>query len=473
MADEDQGSDELAQGRYERVDAGDVEVGRGLVHQQQVRRIEEQLHQCQASLFTTAEHRHFLEDVIIPEEEASQQGSDVQLGHPGRRVGSLLQHRPLGLQHFGAVLGEVTHLHPQPQVTHTGLRRQVARQQLEQGGLAGAVGSDQHRAVAPLRFELEAGVNHVLPVGEIHPFESDDPLTALLRLRECKINRRRRLLRRVDLLHAVDLLELGLSPRRRGVLGSEPVHEVHQATNFALLVLEGGQLLLLLGLALVEKGVVVARVAVEPLIANLDDTGDQLIEKLPVVRDDQNRSRVILQIALKPNEGFEIQMVGGLIEHEDVRLMHQQPGQVRPHDPTTGQLARRPLKIRIAEGQALEQALGLGDGRTVGIEVVIIFRLGTGSMLAGGDFQHRLITHRRALLGQEADGRPALEGHQTVVRLLLLEDELEERGLAGAIRTHQAQSVLTVELQRQVREQGPSAIALGHIGNSQHCCELP
>ena len=239
---------------------------------------------------------------------------------------------------------------------------------------------------------------------------------------ECKIDGRRSLFRRVDLLHTIDLLELGLSPRRRRVLGPEPIHEIHQAPNFALLILEGGQLLLLLRLAFVQKGVVVTTVIVESLVTNLDDTGDQLVEELPVMRDDQDRPRVVLQIALEPNQGLKIEMIGGLIQHQDVRFMDQQPSKVCPHHPATGQFARRPIEVRFPKGQTLEQSLGLGDGGTVGIGVVIIVRLGTGRMLTGGDFHHRLIAHGRAFLRQETDGGPALEGHQTIIGLLQLED---------------------------------------------------
>ena len=89
-------------------------------------------------------------------------------------------------------------------------------------------------------------------------------------------------------------------------------------------------------------------------------------------------------------------------------------------------------------------------------------------MLAGGDLQDRLLTHGRALLGQEPDRRAALEGHQAIVRLLLLEDELEEGGLPGAVRADQAQAVLAVELQGQVGEQGLSPISLGDIRDGQH-----
>ena len=325
VADEDERADELAERGHQRVDAGDVEVGRRLVHQQQVGRVEQQLHQGEPRLLAAAQHGDLLEDVVVAEEEAAEQRTDVELGDPGRRVGGLLQDGPVRLEHLGAVLGEVPDLHPQPEVALAGLLRQDAGQELEERRLARAVGTDQHRAVAALGLEFQALVDDVFTVREVDALERDDALAALLGLGEGEVHRGGRLLRRIHLFHAVDLLELGLGPRRRGVLGSEAVHEVHQPADLALLVLEGGQLLDLLGLALVEEDVVVAGVAVQPLVADLDDPGDELVEELPVVRDHQDRPGVVAQVVLEPDQRLQVEMVGRLVQHQDVRLLHQQP----------------------------------------------------------------------------------------------------------------------------------------------------
>ena len=81
-------------------------------------------------------------------------------------------------------------------------------------------------------------------------------------------------------------------------------------------------------------------------------------------------------------------------------------------------------------------------------------------MEAGGQLQDALLADRRALLGQEPDGDATLEGDQAVVRLLLAQDQLEQRGLAGAVGTDKAQAVLAIELERGVLEQRPAAVTL-------------
>ena len=59
----------------ERVDRADVEVRRRLVHEQQVRRIEQQLHEREARLLAAAEHGDGLEDIVAAKQERAEHGA--------------------------------------------------------------------------------------------------------------------------------------------------------------------------------------------------------------------------------------------------------------------------------------------------------------------------------------------------------------------------------------------------------------
>ena len=78
------------------------------------------------------------------------------------------------------------------------------------------------------------------------------------------------------------------------------------------------------------------------------------------MRDDQDRAGVALQIVLEPEQRLEVEMVGRLVQQQQVRLLRQQPRQVRAHDPAAAHLARGPVEILFAEAQAGEDLLGLG-----------------------------------------------------------------------------------------------------------------
>src|ERR1035438_7920812 len=99
VADEDEGALELGERVGERVNAGQVKMGGRLVHQQQVGRVQQQLHQRQAALFASAQHFDFLEYIITAEEETAEEGADELLGQALRCVEGLLEHRTIRVQH--------------------------------------------------------------------------------------------------------------------------------------------------------------------------------------------------------------------------------------------------------------------------------------------------------------------------------------------------------------------------------------
>ena len=48
-----------------------------------------------------------------------------------------------------------------------------------------------------------------------------------------------------------------------------------------------------------------------------------LVEKVPVVCHGNDSSFVVVQIAFEPSDGFRIQVVGGLIQQQEVRVLQQ------------------------------------------------------------------------------------------------------------------------------------------------------
>ena len=212
-------------------------------------------------------------------------------------------------------------------------------------------GPDQHRPLAALGLETHPAIDDVFPVSVVDVFELDDLDSAALRLGELEVQLAVVTFGRLDLVHPLDLLELALGLRGLGVLGAEAVDEFHQAADLALLVFVGGQLLLLVGLALEQILVIAAAVTDQPALADLDDAADKLVQELAIVRDDQNRAGVAFQILLEPEQRFEVEVIGRLVQQQQVRLLRQQPGQVRAHHPAAAHLARGPVGILFAEAR--------------------------------------------------------------------------------------------------------------------------
>ncbi len=62
-------------------------------------------------------------------------------------------------------------------------------------------------------------------------------------------------------------------------------------------------------------------------MVELEDPAGDVVEEVAVVGDDQDGARVIAQMAFQPVHAFGIEMVGRLVEQQQVGLVEQQPAQ--------------------------------------------------------------------------------------------------------------------------------------------------
>ena len=145
-----------------------------------------------------------------------------------------------------------------------------------------------------------------------------------------------------------------------GVFGAEAVDEFHQPPDFAFLIFVGGEQLLFVRFALDEVIVVIAAIADELALADFDDAADELVEKFAVVRDDEDRAGIGFQIILEPEQRFEVEMVGRLVEQQQVGLLRQQARQMGAHDPAAAHFAGRAVEIFFAETQSGEDLFRFG-----------------------------------------------------------------------------------------------------------------
>src|SRR5208282_3835354 len=101
-------------------------------------------------------------------------------------------------------------------------------------------------------------------------------------------------------------------------------------------------------------------------VPDLSDFVDSNVEKIAVVRNQHERVGVMGQILFQPIPGFEIEVVGGLVEQQQVRLLQQQLGQCNAHLPASGEFFGAAMPILLAETEAHEHASDLGlDGKSV------------------------------------------------------------------------------------------------------------
>ena len=187
--------------------------------------------------------------------------------------------------------------------------------------LAGAVRPDHADDAAGRQAESEIVDQEVVAIALAQLFEVDNGLPQPLRDRNNDLRALRGLLRR--LLHEIFIaLIAGLRlrlPRARG--RRDPFTLAREGALvrrlFTTLLLQ--PLLLLL-----EPGRIIALIGDAAAAVELENLPSDVVEEVAVMGNDQNRARVVAQVGLEPADRLGIEMIGGLVEQQEVRLLEQQ-----------------------------------------------------------------------------------------------------------------------------------------------------
>ena len=110
--------------------------------------------------------------------------------------------------------------------------------------------------------------------------------------------------------------------RRFACLGPEAIGEELKRGDFFLLIFVSGELLLLACSFLFDVAVPIAAIANELRMRDLNNASDQSIQKFAIVRDHDDRPGIGSQVLLEPLQRFKIEMVGRLVEQEEVGFHH-------------------------------------------------------------------------------------------------------------------------------------------------------
>ena len=306
------------------------QVGRRLVEDQQVGLGYEQAGQGEAAALPATEGADLLEDLVAAEEEAGQVGA-----HLGERDIPCLQQ---GFED-GDVLGDgVVFLPVVPdfngggQVGRAFHRPLLPQDAVEEGGLARAVVAQDGDPCAPLQLDVGDGEKpaglavFVVSGGQVLGPE-DDVLGAAggdRRQPDGSVGRRR-----FEAFHAGEALgpSLGFP---RPLPGAVAADELLFLGDVFLLALETFPLPVnLLALQGAVLGIV-ARKALQALMVQFPDAVDHPVEEVAVVGNDQECFAEMAQEAFQPRQSLEVQVVGGLVKDEQVRLGEQGAGQGGP-----------------------------------------------------------------------------------------------------------------------------------------------
>ena len=165
--------------------------------------------------------------------------------------------------------------------------------------------------------------------------------------------------------------------------------------------------------------------------------------------DDEDRAVERAQEPLEPGEPVRVEVVGRLVEQQDVRVAEQRGGEEGARLLAAGEAVERPVGGEVLDPEPAPDLLGTRLGRPgagdlcalervrVSVEVAGVLEGGERlPRLAQGVVEERVDAAAGRLLREVADGRGARD--RAAVGPLTAGEDAEEGGLAGAVGADEA-----------------------------------
>ena len=262
----------------------------------------------------------------------------------------------------------------------------------------------------------------------------------------------------LEALVAGQRLDARLHGARLGGLRPEPRDERLRLLPLLLVVSPG----LLVDLLLLEDlPVELLRAAghlPHPGAVDRHRVGRDAVHEIPVVGDHQERPPPAAQEAAQPPDGDDVQVVGRLVEQEEVGGGKEGPGEVEADLVAAGQGGGGRGKVVLGEAEPREDRLG----------PVRLVR----AVLPRGERGGRLREHRRVvepeMLREVPDPVPGGNGHRAGIGGFLPEQDPEQGGLPRPVASHHPHPLAGRHLERGPLEQGLPPVGFGEVGDGQH-----
>ena len=138
--------------------------------------------------------------------------------------------------------------------------------------------------------------------------------------------------------HLLELLDAALHLNGLGGLIAKALNEVGDIGNLLLLVLIGTELLLATLATEHYVFVVLDAVVVYGATGDLNGTVSDIIDEGAVVAHKHHGLAITGKEVFEPLDTLDIEVVGGLVEQEHIRVLEQKLGQLNTHAPSTRKL---------------------------------------------------------------------------------------------------------------------------------------
>ncbi len=446
VRDDQQRAGELGEQVLEQLERLEVEVVRGLVQHEHVARLGQDARQLQAPPLAAREARDRALDLLGREQEVAQVAAHVPRHAADldrvAAVADVVEH-VAGLVERVVQLVEVRDLEPRAVLDRARVRREPAEQQGDERGLAAAVGPEDADAVAAhQRGGQAAHDRRPARVRERQVLHARDHFAAALGLGQRRAHTAGFLAARAPLVaqrferaHAALVARaprLDAAPQPCFFLRELLVEQRRLVGFDAQFVLARG-----------EVGVVAGRVAAQPPAVQVQDARGHVAQERAVVRHEHERPAALQQRFLEVLECGEIEVVGGLVQQQHVGVLHERGGEQHAAARAGRQRLERRVQVerevvrRLVDAR-LDLPRALAGRGAAGVVQPLAHR-------AAHVERHVLLQHRHA---------HALRAHDLArVRGQLAGEQAQQRGLARAVASEQAEALARLDLQRGAVEQ--------------------
>ncbi len=462
-----------------------IQMVRRLIEDQQIDRFEKQTDHGKTALFSSTEHTHLLVRSFPTKHEGTENIANLGADITGRHVVDRLEDRLILVEQLCLVLCKIADDDIVTDLEIAGKVINLTHDTLDECGLSFAVLSDECHFLTATDHECGMIEHLMITVTLAYIFENERIGTGTRCGRELQADSRIVDVVHLDTLHLLQLFDAALHLCGFGRLVAETFDESFRVGQHLLLVLVSTELLFATFLAKLYIIGIFDFIIVYLTQLDLDGPRRRIVDEGAVVRNEHHGIGTRGDEGLKPLDGFDIEMIRGLIEQQHLRTTEQQLRQFDSHTPTSTELRciaveifpvetetdQRTLQFRLIIGstQKLElfgemgkafDDLLIGIGFVVGALSQLIVQVGNLllHLMDMGESCLGLFTHgarvgQLHLLRKIADGDIFLDGDRAGGRNLMTGKDLEQSGFTCAVLTHKGNSVFGIDDKRHTIEQ--------------------
>lgn len=187
----------------------------------------------------------------------------------------------------------------------------------------------------------------------------------------------------------------------------------------------------------------------------VDDVLDDVVQELAVVGDDDGSAGGGAQVVLQPGDVLDVQVVGRLIEQQDIGGLEDGTGQSQLHLPTTGEGGDGTLELLTQETELFELGLNV---RLAGLDTDL-------AELLDGPANDGLLSVGSIQVVLDVDGLDLILLGETLK--LLVVDGTHEGGLTGTVGAEQTVTLTTLEAEAGLVQQNLGTVGQGESAVAQ------